>query len=50
MKLKDERRAVGFGNLTDKREALEWCKQYLASAIDLEKAIDEHFTNPLRGD
>lgn len=47
MKLKDERRAVGFGSLVDKQEALVWCRQYLDSAMDLEKAVDEHFTNPL---
>ncbi|MNU87241.1 hypothetical protein D3C71_770220 [compost metagenome] len=47
MKLKDERRAVGFGSMVDKQEALVWCRQYLDSAMDLEKAVDEHFTNPL---
>jgi hypothetical protein len=50
MKFKDERRAVGLGSMTDKQEALEWCRQYLASAIDLERAVDEHFTNPSRSD
>ncbi len=47
VKLKDERRAVGLGSRVNKQEALAWCRQYLDSAIDLEKAIDEHFTNPL---
>lgn len=47
VKLKDERRAVGLGSTVNKQEALAWCRQYLDSAIDLEKAIDEHFTNPL---
>jgi hypothetical protein len=50
MKFKDERRAVGIGSIADKRDALEWCRKYLDSAVDLERHIDEHFTNPFAGD
>lgn len=45
MTFKDERRAIGLGGLTDKREALNWCRRYLDSAIELESAIDESYSS-----
>lgn len=44
IRLRDERTAVGFDITRD--EALEWCRLYLSSALDLEQSIDEHFMNP----
>lgn len=45
MLFKDERRAVGLGDMADKDDALDWCRQYLASAIDLERSIDILYSN-----
>lgn len=44
IRLRDERKAVGFDISRD--EAVEWCRSYLASAVDLERSLDEHFMNP----
>jgi hypothetical protein len=45
MRFKDERRAVGLGAMRGKDDALHWCRQYLASAIDLEGSVDALYSN-----
>lgn len=44
--LQDERLAVSLVPSLDKPGALEWCRRYVMSAIELEDSVDAMYSNP----
>lgn len=44
--LQDERRVVGLLPSVDKSGALQWCRRYVRSAMELEQSVDEMYANP----
>jgi len=44
MRLRDERKAVGIGG--DRQDAIDWCRQYLETAVELERSVEELYSNP----